>query len=127
MENTLRKKWEEKGFAFLNFDDETLSTVLNYFEEIEKWEEKARKIAQKSNGPFNERYCADLYAIASMGAREGSFNGKFKPAELYEEIGTTLKELHPRKKDYTIFDESEAISEIIKKHSKKQKKVSPKK
>ena len=120
MDKELIKKWMDKKFLHKDYPEDKVEEVVGLYEEIEKWEMKARK----KGGPFNEQFCADVYAIASIMTKEGSFKGKFKPEELYEEIKDTMKEYRKGKEGYSLYDESAVFCKVMDKH---RKKVSPKK
>ena len=125
MDNDLKQKWKNKGFLKENYPDEYVDTLIERYEEIEKWETKARKKA----GPFNEQFCADVYAIASIMTKDGSFKGKFKPEELYEELNVTKEKIKGKRTSFSIFDETKVLWAVMDAHKKKttMKKTSPKK
>ena len=125
MEIDLKEKWTNKKFLQKDYPEDKVVEVVNLYEEIEKWEKKTRKKCER----FNEQFCADVYAIASIMTMEGSFKGKFKPDELYEELVDTMKTLRKGKETYSLYDEMKALGMVMDKHRKKTttKKVSPKK
>ena len=111
----LKKKWTDRGHLTKDFPEENLETVLDRFETIEKWEKKRRK----TGGAFNEQFCADVYAVASITARDNSFKGKFNPDELYEEMKTTMKTMRKGKTDYSLYDEAKMLTQVMDNHKKK--------
>ena len=120
MDKELIKKWADKKFLHKDYPEDKVEELVELYEETEKWEMKVRK----KGGPFNEQFCADVYAIASIMTKEGSFKGKFKPDELYEEIKNTMKEYRKGKEGYSLYDEAKVLGMVIEAH---RKKVSPKK
>ena len=120
MSQELIEKWTKKKFLQKDCPVEIAEQLVVLYEEIEKWE----KMARKKGGPFNEQFCADVYAIASITTKEGSFKGKFKPGGLYEEMKTTMQEYRKGKEGYSLYDEVKVLGMVIDKHKKK---TSPKK
>ena len=115
MDNELTIKWRKKNFLDKDYSEDKVEELVGLYEEIEKWETKARKKGE----PFNEQFCADVYAIASIMTKEGSFKGKFKPDELYEEIKTTMCEYRKGKEWYSLYDEVNVLGKVMDKHKKK--------
>lgn len=120
MDKELIKKWTDKKFLHKDYPEDKVEEVVELYEEIEKWETKARR----KGGPFNEQFCADVYAIASIMTKEGTFKGKFKPDELYEGMKTTMCEYRKGKEGYSLYDEVNVLGKVMDKHKKK---TSPKK
>lgn len=116
MENDLRKKWADKKFLRPDYPDDKTNELVALYEEIEKWETKARK----KDGPFNEQFCADVYAIAEIMTKEGSFKGKFKPDELYNEMKETMNNVRKGKKEYSLYDEVKVMGMVMDNHRKKK-------
>ena len=112
----LKKKWTDMGHLTKDFPEENLETVIDRFETIEKWEKKRRK----TGGAFNEQFCADVYAVASITARDNSFKGKFNPEELYQEMCDTMNEMRKGKKDYSLYDEVKMLGKVMDNHRKKK-------
>lgn len=119
MDKELIKKWTDKRFIREGYPEDKVEELVSLYEEIEKWEAKAR-----GNGPFNEQFCSDIYAIASIMTKDGSFKGKFKPAELYEEIKMSMNGMRKGKEGYSLYDEAKVLGMVMEAH---RKKVSPKK
>jgi hypothetical protein len=115
MDKELRQKWVDKKFLHNDYPEDKVEELLGLYEEIEKWELKVRK----KGGPFNEQFCSDVYAIASITTKEGTFKGKFKPDELYEEIKTTMKEYRKGKEGYSLYDEAKVLGMVMDNHRKK--------
>lgn len=115
MDNDLKQKWIDKKFLDKNYPEDKVEELVGLYEEIEKWETKARK----KGSPFNEQFCADVYAIASIMTKEGSFKGKFKPDELYEEMKTGMAALRKGKEGYSIYDENKVFCMVMDAHRKK--------
>ena len=90
-----KKKIEEKKVELFrgrwtlpkNFPEDKLELLNDRYEVTEKWEAKRRK----QGPPFNERFCADVYAIARIMSRDDSFKGKFDPEALYQEMYETMR------------------------------------
>lgn len=120
MDNELTIKWRKKNFLDKDYPEDKVEELVGLYEEIEKWETKARK----KGGPFNEQFCADVYAIADIMTKEGSFKGKFKPEELYNEMKTTMEAVRKGKEGYSLYDEVKVLSMVMDAH---RKKTSPKK
>ena len=120
MDNNLKQKWIDKKFLDKNYPEDKVEELVGLYEEIEKWETKARK----KGGPFNEQFCADVYAIANIMTEDGSFKGKFKPEELYEEMKTGMTALRKGKEGYSLYDENKVFCSVMDAH---RKKTSPKK
>lgn len=119
-----KKKVEEKPKPVLfrgrwslpkDFPEEKLDQLNERYEVIEKWEDKRRK----QGYPFNEQFCADVYAIADTMTADDSFKGKFDPETLYQEMCDTMTELRKGKKDYTLYDEVKVVGKVKDKHRKK--------
>ena len=115
MDTDLKKKWREIGHLDNNFPEEYVDDLLKKYETIEKWATKRRK----QGPPFNEQFCAGVYAIASITGRDNSFKGKFNPEELYCEMCETMKTLRKGKPDYSLFDEGKMLGQVINNHRKK--------
>ena len=98
-----------------DFPEDKLDLLNERYEVIEKWEAKRRK----QGPPFNEQFCADVYAIADMMTKDDSFKGKFNPEELYQEICDTMNETRKGKKEYSLFDEVKVVGMVKDKHRKK--------
>lgn len=98
-----------------DFPEDKLDLLNERYEVIEKWEAKRRK----QGPPFNEQFCADVYAIADMMTNDDSFKGKFNPEELYQEMCDTMNEVRKGKKDYSLFDEVKVVGLVKDKHRKK--------
>lgn len=98
-----------------DFPEDKLDLLNERYEVIEKWEAKRRK----QGPPFNEQFCADVYAIADMMTKDDSFKGKFNPEELYQEICDTMNEIRKGKKEYSLFDEVKVVGMVKDKHRKK--------
>ena len=118
-----KKVVEEKKIEFFrgkwllpkDFPEDKLNLLNERYEVIEKWEAKRRK----QGPPFNEQFCADVYAIADMMTKDDSFKGKFNPEELYQEICDTMNEIRKGKKEYSLFDEVKVVGLVKDKHRKK--------
>ena len=118
-----KKVVEEKKIEFFrgkwllpkDFPEDKLDLLNERYEVIEKWEAKRRK----QGPPFNEQFCADVYAIADMMTNDDSFKGKFNPEELYQEMCDTMNEVRKGKKDYSLFDEVKVVGLVKDKHRKK--------
>lgn len=123
-----KKKVEEKKVEMFrgrwslpkDFPEDKLDLLNERYEIAEKWEAGRRK----QGPPFNEQFCADVYAIADMMTKDDSFKGKFDPEALYQEMCETMKEMRKGKKDYTLYDEVKMVGKVMENH---RKKVSPKK
>ena len=123
-----KKKVEEKKVELFrgrwslpkDFPEDKLDLLNERYEIAEKWEAGRRK----QGPPFNEQFCADVYAIADMMTKDDSFKGKFDPEALYQEMCETMKEMRKGKKDYTLYDEVKMVGKVMENH---RKKVSPKK
>lgn len=121
-----KKVVEEKKIEFFrgkwllpkDFLEDKLDLLNERYEVIEKWEAKRRK----QGPPFNEQFCADVYAIADMMTKDDSFNGKFNPEELYQEMCDTMNEIRKGKKEYSLFDEVKVVGLVKDKHRKVTKK-----
>lgn len=98
-----------------DFPEDKLDMLNERYELSEKWEAERRK----QGPPFNEQFCADVYAIAEMMTKDDSFKGKFSPEELYQEMCDTMKEMRKGKKDYSLYDEVKMVSKVMDKHRKK--------
>jgi hypothetical protein len=114
-EKTLKDKWIEKGHLDRNYPEEFTDLVIERFEAVEKWEQKMRK----QGPPFNEQFCADVYAIASIMSKDDSFKGKFNPGALYDEMCETMAEMKKGKKEYSLYDEVKMLSNVMDNHKKK--------
>lgn len=101
-----------------DFPEDKLDLLNERYEVIEKWEAKRRK----QGYPFNEQFCADVYAIADMMTKDDSFKGKFNPEELYQEMCDTMNEIRKGKKEYSLFDEVKVVGLVKDKHRKVTKK-----
>ena len=123
-----KKKVEEKKVELFrgrwslpkDFPEDKLDLLNERYEIAEKWEAKRRK----QGPPFNEQFCADVYAIADTMTMDDSFKGKFDPEVLYQEMCEEMDILRKGKKDYTLYDEVKVVMKVKDKH---RKKVSPKK
>ena len=123
-----KKKVEEKKVEMFrgrwslpkDFPEDKLDLLNERYEIAEKWEAGRRK----QGPPFNEQFCADVYAIADMMTKDDSFKGKFDPEALYQEMCETMKEMRKGKKDYTLYDEVKMVGKVMENH---RKTVSPKK
>lgn len=98
-----------------DFPEDKLDLLNERYELAEKWEAERRK----QGPPFNEQFCADVYAIADMMTKDDSFKGKFNPEELYQEMCDTMKEMRNGKKDYSLYDEVKMVSKVMDNHRKK--------
>ena len=98
-----------------DFPEDKLDLLNERFELIEKWADKRRK----QGYPFNEQFCADVYAIADMMTKDDSFKGKFNPEELYQEMCDTMNEMRKGKKDYSLYDEMKMLGKVMDNHRKK--------
>ena len=107
--------WRGKWTLDKDFPEERLELLGERYDIIEKWEEKRRK----QGPPFNEGYCADVYAIASMMTKDNSFKGKFNPEELYQEMCDTMNEMRKGKKSYSLYDEMKMLGKVMDNHRKK--------
>lgn len=116
MDNSLKQKWIEKKFLDRDYPEDKVEELLGLYEAIEKWETKA----SKKGGPFNLQFCSDIYAIASIMTRDGSFKGKFKPDELYVELVETMKTVRKGKDNYSIYDEAKVVGMVMDNHKKKK-------
>ena len=114
-EKTLKDKWIERGHLDKDFPEELTDLLIERYEAIEKWEQKARKPGEA----FNEQFYADIYAIADMMTRYESFKGKFNPDELYKEMYETMNEIRKGKPEYSIYDEAKMLGKVMDKHRKK--------
>ena len=112
--------WRGRWVLPEDFPEENISVLSDRFDVAEKWEAKRRK----QGPPFNEQFCADVYAIAFIMTKDNSFSGKFNPELLYQEMCDTMKEMRKGKKEYSLFDEANMLGKVMDKHKKK---VSPKK
>ena len=112
--------WRGRWVLPEDFPEENISVLGDMFDVAEKWEAKRRK----QGPPFNEQFCADVYAIAFIMTKDNSFSGKFNPELLYQEMCDTMKEMRKGKKEYSLFDEANMLGKVMDKHKKK---VSPKK
>ena len=99
-----------------DFPEDKLDLLNERYELAEKWEAERRK----QGPPFNEQFCADVYAVADMMTKDNSFKGKFNPEELYQEMCDTMKEMRKGKKDYSIHDETKMLGKVMDNHRKKQ-------
>lgn len=116
-EKTLKDKWIEKGHLSKNYPEEFTDLVIERYETIEKWEEKMRK----KGPPFNEQFCADVYAVADMMTKDNSFKGKFDPGVLYKEMCDTMKEIRKGKENYSLYDEVKMLGKVMDNHRKTTK------
>ena len=112
--------WRGRWVLPEDFPEENISVLSDRFDVAENWEAKRRK----QGPPFNEKFCADVYAIAFIMTKDNSFSGKFNPELLYQEMCDTMKEMRKGKKEYSLFDEANMLGKVMDKHKKK---VSPKK
>ena len=112
--------WRGRWVLPEDFPEENVSVLSDRFDVAEKWEAKRRM----QGPPFNEQFCADVYAIAFIMTKDNSFSGKFNPELLYQEMCDTMKEMRKGKKEYSLFDEANMLGKVMDKHKKK---VSPKK
>lgn len=112
--------WRGRWVLPEDFPEENISVLSDRFDVAENWEAKRRK----QGPPFNEQFCADVYAIAFIMTKDNSFSGKFNPELLYQEMCDTMKEMRKGKKEYSLFDEANMLGKVMDKHKKK---VSPKK
>lgn len=101
-----------------DFPEDKLDLLNERYDIIDKWVEKRRK----QGPPFNEQFCADVYAIADMMTKDDSFNGKFDPEALYQELCNTMKEMRKGKKDYSLYDEVKMVTKVMDNHRKTIKK-----
>ena len=101
-----------------DFPEDKLDLLNERYDTIEKWEEKRRE----QGPPFNEQFCADVYAIASIMTKDDSFKGKFNPDALYEEMCETMKTLRKGKESYSLFDEVKMFHQVMDNHRKTTKK-----
>ena len=113
-EKTLKDKWIEKGHLDRNYPEQFTDLVIERFEAVEKWEQKMRK----QGPPFNEQFCADVYAIANIMSKNDSFKGKFNPGTLYDELREQMTELK-KGKDYSLYDEVKVLGKVMDNHKKK--------
>ena len=119
-----KKKTEVKKIEFWrgrwtrpkNFPEEYFGLLNERFDSAEAWEVKRRK----QGPPFNEQFCADVYAIAIMMTRDDSFDGKFDPEELYQEMRETMNTMRKGKKDYSLYDEVKVVGMVMDNHRKKK-------
>lgn len=109
------EKFREKWTLPKNFPEDKIDLLNERYDVLEKWEEKKRK----QGPPFNEQFRADVYAIADITSADDSFNGKFDPDILYNEMCETMNELRKGKKDYSIYDEMKVLGRVMDKHRKK--------
>lgn len=98
-----------------DFPEDKIELLNERYEVAEKWEEKRRK----QGSPFNEQFCADVYAIADMMTKDDSFKGKFNPEDLYNEMCETMNEMRKGKKEYSIYDEMKMLGKVMDNHKKK--------
>lgn len=118
-----KKVLEEKKIEFFrgrwtlpkDFPEDKLDLLNERYELAEKWEAGRRK----QGPPFNEQFCADVYAIADMMTMDDSFKGKFNPEELYQEMCDTMNEMRKGKKDYSLYDEVKVVGKVMDNHRKK--------
>lgn len=101
-----------------DFPEDKLDLLNERYDIIDKWVEKRRK----QGPPFNEQFCADVYAIADMMTKDDSFKGKFDPEALYCEMGETMKEMKKGKEEYSIYDEAKMLGKVMDNHRKTIKK-----
>ena len=106
--------WRGRWVLDKDFPEERLDLLNERYEVLEKWEAKRRK----QGPPFNEQFCAAVYAIADITAKDGSFKGKFNPEELYQEMCETMDEMKKGKKEYSLYDEVKVLGKVIDKHKK---------
>ena len=107
--------WRGKWFLGRDYPQDKLELLGERYDVIEKWEEKRRK----QGPPFNEQFCADVYAVADITTRDDSFKGKFDPEKIYQEMGDMIKEIRKGKEGYSLYDEVKALGMVIGKHKKK--------
>ena len=110
-----REKWRGRWPMPEGFSEEGLKLLDERYEITEKWEAGRRR----QGPPFNEQFCADVYAIADMMTRDGSFKGKFNPEELYREMCDTMDEMRKGKKEYSLYDEVKMVEKVMDNHRKK--------
>lgn len=116
------KKNEEKKIEFWrgrwtypkDFPEEYFELLNDRYDIAEAWEAKRRK----QGSPFNEQFCADVYAIADMMTRDNSFKGKFDPEALYQEMCETMNTIRKGKKDYSLYDEVKMVGMVMDNHRK---------
>lgn len=99
-----------------DFPEEYFGLLNDRYDLIEVWEAKRRK----QGPPFNEQFCADVYAIANIMTRDNSFKGKFDPEALYKEMCETMNTIRKGKKDYSFWDETKMFDIVMDNHRKKK-------
>ena len=107
--------WRGRWILPKDFPEERLDLLNERYDIIEKWEADRRK----QGPPFNEQFCADVYAIADTMTKDDSFKGKFKPEELYQEMCDTMKAMKKGKKEYSLYDEVKMVGKVMDNHRKK--------
>lgn len=120
-----KKKVEEKKIELFrgrwylpkDFPEEQIELLNKRYEVTEKWEAERRK----QGPPFNEQFCADVYAIARIMSRDDSFKGKFNPESLYQEMYETMGVMKKGEKEYSLYDEAKMLGKVMDNHRKKNK------
>ena len=112
------EKWRGRWPLPENIPEEYMETLNERYNIAERWEAERRKQGQ----PFNEQFCADVYAIIDMMTRDNSFKGKFDPEVLYREMCETMDEMRRGKKDYSLYDEAKVLGKVMDKHRRLEKK-----
>ena len=110
-----RELFRGKWMIAEDFPEANLDLLNKRFDAIEKWEAKRRE----QGPPFNEEFCANVYAIATIMTKDDSFKGKFDPDALYEEMCETMKAIRKGKKDYSFFDALKMFHQVMDNHKKK--------
>ena len=109
------EKWRGRWPLPENIPEEYMQALNERYDIAERWEVERRK----QGPPFNEQFCADVYAIIDMTTRDNSFKGKFNPEELYQEMCDTMKEMKKGKKEYSLYDEMKVLGKVMNNHRKK--------
>lgn len=107
--------WRGRWTLPKDFPEEYIDLLNERYDIAEKWEAERRK----QGPPFNEQFCADVYAIADMMTRDNSFKGKFDPEALYQEMYATMDKIKKGKKEYSLFDEVNMLGKVMDTHRKK--------
>lgn len=109
------ERWRGRWSWPKDFPEEYFDLLNERYDVIERWEADRRK----QGPPFNEQFCADVYAIADMMTRDGSFKGKFNPEEIYREMCDTMDGMRKGKEDYSLYDEVKMVGKVMDNHRKK--------
>ena len=110
--------WRGRWMLPKDFPEEYLGLLNDRYDVAEKWEAERRK----QGPPFNEQFCADVYAIADTITREPEiYDDTFDPEALYQEMCETMKAMKKGKKEYSLYDEVKMVGKVMENHKKKNK------